>query len=162
LSKEASSAARQRPWGWWVGIGKMQYIIDGYNLLHQTDYESRDELIEVIVGFCGACNKNAKMVFDGHANEEVPSTRVHVIFAGDADAEIIRILEEVGTPSFYTLISSDRELKLVARQRKVKTINSEDFDFSIPEKMGGEEKEVCFINDEEIEKQLKEFNNFKS
>lgn len=141
----------------------MQYIIDGYNLLHQTDYETRDELIESIVSFCGACNKNAKMVFDGHANEEHPSTRVHVIFAGDADAEIIRILEEVGTPSFYTLISSDRELKLVARQKKVKTVNSEDFDFSIPDKPDDdEEKEVCFLSDEEVEKQLKEFNNFKS
>jgi predicted RNA-binding protein with PIN domain len=140
----------------------MQYIIDGYNLLHQTDFEERDELIESIVNFCGVCNKNAKMVFDGHANEEHPSTRVHVIFAGDADAEIIRILEEVGTPSFYTLISSDKELKLVARKRKVKVVNSEDFDFSIPEKGATEEKEVCFMDDEDVEKQLKEFNNFKS
>lgn len=102
------------------------------------------------------------MVFDGHANEEHPSSRVHVIFGGDADAEIIRLLREVGTPSFYTLVSSDRELKLVARKRKIKVINSEDFDFSIPENQEGDGKEVCFLNDEDVEKQLKEFNNFKS
>lgn len=139
----------------------MQYIIDGYNLLHKTNFDSRETLIEALVKFCNACNKNAKIVFDGYTDEEHPSSRVHVIFPGDADAKIIQLLNEAGTPSFYTLVSSDNELRDVAKNKKIKAIKAEDFDFSVPDKQPSSNKPICFLSDDDIERQLKEFNNFK-
>lgn len=140
----------------------MQYIIDGYNLLHQTNFDSREDLITVLVKFCHACNKNAKIIFDGYAPEEFASTRVQIVFAGDADAEIIKLLNNAQTPSFYTLVSSDNELRGVAKQKKIKIIKVEDFDFSVPSRQPNHDETTCFLNDDEINKQLKEFNYFKS
>ncbi|KKR07919.1 MAG: hypothetical protein UT32_C0005G0018 [Parcubacteria group bacterium GW2011_GWC2_39_14] len=140
----------------------MQYIIDGYNLLHKTNLESRDELIKKISDFCHSCNKNAKVVFDGDGDAEFASTRVQVVFAGDADAEIIRLLNEAQTPTFYTLVSSDNELREVAKRKKIKIIKAEDFDFSAPDKQSVRDKPTCYLNDDEIKKQLKEFNYFKN
>ncbi len=140
----------------------MQYIIDGYNLLHQTKFDSRDQMIEALARFCHSCNKTAKIVFDGLANPEFVSTRVQVVYAGDADNEIIRLIETSVTPSFYTLVTSDRELQLVAKQKKINTIKAEDFDFTIPEKQKNDDKPLCFMSDDDIERQLKEFNYFKT
>jgi len=140
----------------------MQYIIDGYNLLHQTNFDSREEMVEALARFCEACNKTAKIIFDGLANPEFVSTRVQVVYAGNADAEIKRLLEEAATPTFYTLVSSDRELQVIAKQKKINIIKAEEFDFSIPEKQKADDKPVCFLNDDEVERQLKEFNYFKN
>ncbi|KKQ80032.1 MAG: hypothetical protein UT02_C0017G0015 [Parcubacteria group bacterium GW2011_GWC2_38_7] len=140
----------------------MQYIIDGYNLLHKTSLDTRDELVKGIADFCHSCNKNAKVVFDGDGDVEFASTRVQVVFAGDADAEIIRLLENAQTSTFYTLVSSDNELRDLAKKRKIKNIKAEDFDFTTPEKHSSSDKPTCFLNDDEVQKQLKEFNYFKS
>jgi len=140
---------------------KMQYIIDGYNLLHKTNFESREGMIDALVRFCHVCNKNAKIVFDGYAPEEFASTRVQVVFAGDADVEIIKLLNEAQTPTFYTLVSSDNELREVAKRKKIKIIKAEEFDLSLPDKSLNADKPTCYLNDDEIKKQLKEFNNFK-
>lgn len=140
----------------------MQYIIDGYNLLYKTDFETREQLIEAIAKFCKLNNKTAKIVFDGDGEEEFVSTRVEVIYAGDADIAIVRLLAEAQTPSFYTLVSSDNDLIAEAKCRKIAVVKSEDFDYTIqPQKQEGD-KEVCYLSDDEVEKQLKEFNYFKS
>ncbi len=141
----------------------MQYIIDGYNLLHQTDFETRDQLVEALAHFCKANNKTAKIVFDGYADDVCASSRIDLVFAGDADLKIIQLLAEAKTPSFYTLVSSDRELALEGRSNKIEVIKSEDFDFSIKNKEGdSKDKELCFLSDDEVDKQLEEFNHFKS
>ena len=144
------------------GFFEMPYIIDGYNLLHQTNFSDRDQLIAQLVKFCQANNKTAQVVFDGLANPEFVSTRVQVIFAGDADEYISRLLREARNPNFYTLVSSDRELQQVARENRIEFIKVQDFDFTVTPKKKTDDKPVCFLSDDDIEKQLKEFNYFKN
>lgn len=140
----------------------MQYIIDGYNLLYQTEFETRDELIEAISKYCHANNKTAKIFFDGDGDAEFYSTRVEVLFVGDADLAIVRALAEAQTPSFYTLVSSDKEIAVEARVRKINVVRSEDFDLTIHESVKDNEKPKCFLSDDDVDQQLKEFNYFKS
>lgn len=141
----------------------MQYIIDGYNLLYQTDLSNREELIKKLVKFCHASHNTAKIIFDGLATPEFYSTRVQVVYAGNADHEIEKVIQEAKTPSFYTLVTSDKELVFLARQKGIKNIKVEDFNFDVNEEISEQDdKPTCFLSDEEVNRQLKEFNYFKT
>lgn len=139
------------------------YLIDGYNLLYSTDFDSREELIDALDKFCVYRKKTVKIIFDGHSPENLNTNLVQVEFTGDADAGIAEIIDKCDNPSYYTLITSDKELKYIARQKQVKVIRSDEFNFDVPEpiKVDEDDSEDFFMTDSEVEEQLKEFGHFK-
>jgi len=141
----------------------MLYLIDGYNLFHQTMFDTKDEMIWALDAFCENRNKRAIVVFDGYCSEVLDTKFVQVVFKGDADMGIIDIMNEREASSLI-LVTSDREILSEARKRKVNYIKSEDFNFqnNAPQNYteSGEEENV-FLSDNDVEDQLKEFNNFK-
>jgi len=139
------------------------YLIDGYNLFYQKDFANRDELVGALTDFCDYKGKKAHIVFDGYSPEDLSTISVQVEFAGDADARIAEIVKMCHTPSYYVLISSDRELLNLAKQKGIKFKKSEDFDFLRPRPIETEpgEEPNPLLTDKEVEEQLEEFENFK-
>ncbi|OGF31761.1 hypothetical protein A2533_01675 [Candidatus Falkowbacteria bacterium RIFOXYD2_FULL_35_9] len=139
------------------------YLIDGYNLLYQTDFETREQLISELNKFCRGKNKQARIVFDGLSPEDLSSDIIDVIFATNADAEIESLVNQVENPNQYILISSDKDLIFVANQKSVKSIKSEQFAVFMQEKdfIESGEEEYPELTDEQVASQLKEFNSFK-
>lgn len=135
------------------------YLIDGYNLLYETNLETREELIEKINRFCSFYNKKALIIFDGYAPEDFSTNRVEVRFVGDADAEIKQIVTQRENPSQYTLVTLDKDLIYCAHQSKVEVIKSNQFNYLIPhaELMSREEDADLVLSDEQAKKQLEEF-----
>ncbi len=139
------------------------YLIDGYNLLYSTDIETKEELISTLNKYFIYRKKTARVVFDGFDDFDLSTNSVQVEYAGDADERIAEILKECDNPSYYVLVTSDKELRFIARQKKVKIIRSEEFNFLMPTVKAvesGEETDF-FLTDSEVQAQLKEFNNFK-
>jgi|GEM_PF-1257823 len=140
------------------------YLIDGYNLFHNTEFENQSELILALDKYADRFNKKIKIVFDGFCPNDLSTYSVNVEFAGNADERIMEILEHSTDPGQYVIITSDREIMNFAKSKHCQVIKSENFDFSISdfssEKSLGESENV-FLSDEEVRRQLKEFNGFK-
>ena len=130
------------------------YLIDGYNLLYSTDFDTREELITAVNKFCDYRKKRAKIVFDGYSNDDLNTEFVQVDFGGDADKFIAEIIETCDNPSYYVLVTSDREILYLARQKKMQTIKSGEFNLSVPETITVESDESpdFFMTDSEVEK----------
>ena len=162
------------------------YLIDGYNLLHQTDFSEKEDMINALDKFCRARHKDATIVFDGRCPYNLSTDFVQVIFTGDADAGIAEIIEKCDNrrdwyrctdnctdstdyenegrnpASKYILVSSDKELRYLARQKRIETIRAEEFDFFVSKiKSSGDEKGRGFLTESEAREQLREFNNFE-
>jgi len=138
------------------------YLIDGYNLLYQTDFSEKESLIAAIDRFCRAKHKDAIIVFDGHCPSNLNTDFVQVVFTGDADAGIAQIIAKCDNPSNYVLVSSDKELRSLARRQGVETIRAEEFNFNARKHASGAaEKPRNFLTDSEAAEQLRELNYFK-
>ncbi len=133
-------------------------LIDGYNLLYQTDFETNQELIAALAKYCQAYNKKAVIFFDGYSNNDLSVSRVEVNFTGDADKGLIDFIMENNRPGDI-LISSDREIRRKAREKNLRMIKSEDFNFTVPkeEEAGPEEDPNLELSDQEMAEQMKEF-----
>jgi hypothetical protein len=141
------------------------YLIDGYNLLYQSDFVHRDDLIDQLARFCRREHKSAHIVFDGYSPTDLSSSVLRVTFAGDADAEIIKIIRETANPNEWKLVSDDKELIFAAQKRGVEVWSVERFLYLL----AGEaatyplEKDVnAGLSDDEAEEALLEFNNFQT
>ncbi|HCC23642.1 TPA: hypothetical protein DF272_05735 [Candidatus Falkowbacteria bacterium] len=140
------------------------YLIDGYNLLYQTDFETRDELMAGVGDFCRRKNKRAKIVFDGYSPEDLSNEVLEIVFVGDADAELESLIKHVENPNNFVLVSSDKELIFYAQKKGVLVVRSEHFatimkaedSIEMPEKA-----DEVNLSDAEVKKQLEELNNFK-
>jgi len=134
------------------------YLIDGYNLLYETNLETREELIEKINKFCSFYQKRALIVFDGYAPEDFSTQRVEIRFVGDADEEIKQIVKK-GNPSQYTLVTLDKDLIYWAHQSKVEVIKSNQFNYLIPnlDIASKEEDPSLSLNEEQAKKELENF-----
>ena len=134
------------------------YLIDGYNLLYQTNIETREELLDSLGIFLRNVNKTGLVIFDGYAPEDLSSAILEVEFVGDADLEIIKIMQKNKNPNSLILVSSDKELIYEANQNKIKVIKSEHFVFLTPqEDMTAEASEKPEPGGET----LADYNNFK-
>ena len=138
------------------------YLIDGYNLFYQTDFSEKEDLINALDKFCRTRHKDATIVFDGRCPYDLNTDFVQVIFTGDADEGIAEVLAKCNNPSQLVLVSSDKELRYLARQKRIETIRAEEFDFSVGKtKLSGDEKGRGFLTESEAREQLREFNNFE-
>jgi len=140
----------------------MLYLIDGHNLFFQQDFATQRDLVLAISRFCTAKGNRAQVVFDGYANEADSTNFVEVEYAGNADARLIKLMHELELGS-AVLVSSDRELQGVARLRKFKVVNAEDFSLTSTYRKNNDPGEDVHLKltDKEVEDTLKEFNNFK-
>ena len=142
------------------------YLIDGYNLLYQTDFEHPSDLIAQVTLLCRAKNKRALIIFDGFSPEELSSAYVEVRFSGDADEEITNLIKQNNNPTEITLVSSDNDLLDAARQKRIHMLKSEQFcyllnvDFNA--KDAPEKPSTKFMTDKQVEEELQSYNYFKS
>jgi hypothetical protein len=138
------------------------YLIDGYNLLHAQQFDNKEGLINGVNEFCEYRKKRALIVFDGYCRDDMNTDLVQVTFLGDADEGIVDIMDR-NEASSLILVTSDREILIEARKKKISCIKSEDFNLSVAKASDPEpgEDSNFFMSDREAEEQLKEFNNFK-
>lgn len=122
----------------------MPYIIDGNNLIGSSpdisleDSNSRKEIVAIVKKFQKKKNSKIIVVFDGEpdnfTSEENPTEKIVIKYPpiGDsADDEIKRILEGYTYFRDVILVTSDRELKNVAKKKGVKVINSIEFYYEL-------------------------------
>jgi len=122
----------------------MPYIIDGNNLIGCSpdisldNSNSRTEIVSIVKKF--QTNKKSKIiiVFDGEpdtfSNEENPSEKIVVKYPpiGDsADDEIKRILDSYTYFRDVVLVTSDRELKDIAKKKGARVVNSIEFYYEL-------------------------------
>lgn len=133
------------------------YLIDGYNLLYETDLETRDELVEKINRFCCFYHKNALIVFDGYSPEDFSTPRVAVRFVGDADHEIKQIMKAAGNPNQYVLVTMDQDLIYWARQSRIEVMKSNQFNFLIPKTESNETEDDPYfaLNEEQAREEMR-------
>ncbi len=122
----------------------MPYIIDGNNLIGCSpdisleDSNSRSEIIGIVKKFQKKKNSKVIVVFDGEpdtfSNEENPTEKIVIRYPpiGDsADDEIKRILEGYTYFRDVVLVTSDRELKDVAKKKGARVVNSIEFYYEL-------------------------------
>ena len=141
------------------------YLIDGYNLLYQSDFVHREDLIDRVARFCRREHKVAHIIFDGYAPADLSSSVLRVTFAGDADAEIVKTIRETDNPNKWKLVSDDKELIFAAQKRGVEVWSVERFLYLLASEAATYplEKDVnAGLSDDEAEEALLEFNNFQT
>lgn len=122
--------------------GRMPYIIDGNNLLGcaqdicPEEPESREKLIELVGQYQTRKNCSITLVFDGHPSGGVRvqelSPKYTVLYphvGNSADHEIKEIMEGLHYFRDVTLVTSDGELRRLARQNGARLMNSQEFYF---------------------------------
>ncbi|MCD4831575.1 MAG: NYN domain-containing protein [Anaerohalosphaeraceae bacterium] len=116
-------------------------LIDGYNLLRAVqncsdEFSAIDDVLlcAVISEYLRRTKKKGVIVFDGIGPPD--KTALHsignpkVIFSGrrfEADDIIEDMIGEHSAPKRLVVVSTDRRIKVAAKKRKAKAINSLDF-----------------------------------
>ncbi len=142
----------------------MHIIIDGYNLIRQSDSlrrlerlsleEGRSELIRRIAGYRRLRGHKMTVVFDGwmagSAEEErLREDGVHVVYSrrGETADEVIKRMARAERGSEIIVVSSDREVADSAVKAGGVAISSPEFE----ERMGEEEVKRMLCSDETLE-----------
>lgn len=149
------------------------YLIDGHNLIGQIPDISLDDpndeaiLVERLLRFTARTRKRCVVVFDYGlpAGTSRMSTRaVQVVFASQrssADRVMIERIGKIKDPVNWTIVTSDNEVKAVARSRKMTVITSYEFArlMASPPKPDIDVGEAAHINitPEEVDEWLKVF-----
>jgi len=136
------------------------YLIDGYNLLYQSSYTEAPELVNALDKFCEYYGKRALVIFDGHSKDDLSTNSVQVEYHDNADDYLAEYMDE--HHGGLTLVSSDNEVIASAHRNKVAVVKSDAFDFTIPDEFedAGDKGNVS-LSDDEVDGQLREFNNFR-
>lgn len=122
----------------------MPYIIDGNNLIGCSpdisleDKEAREKLLHIVRNFQENRNNNVILFFDGEPANGLHREEVNQKFSiryprfgGSADEEIRELLESYHDYRDVILVSSDRELKTIAKKKGAKIVNSIEFYFRL-------------------------------
>lgn len=150
----------------------MPYLIDGHNLIQALPNISLDDphdeakLVAVLRGFMIGHGKKCTVIFDRGlpgGTSKLSCSRVKVVFAStgqEADSRIINQIRNLPNPSSWTLVSSDRHIRAVAKQQKMKLFHSREFAQLLElQKRDSEKKERCnsSISDSELQDWLQIF-----
>ncbi|MEN8153107.1 MAG: NYN domain-containing protein [Acidobacteriota bacterium] len=122
----------------------MPYIIDGNNLIGSSpdisldDAESRKKIVGLVKKFQLKKNNKVVVVFDGEPDEFTggndSSDKLVIIypkFGSSADDEIKKILNSYNYFRDVVLVTSDRELKDIARKKGARIVNSIEFYYEL-------------------------------
>ncbi len=102
-------------------------IIDGYNLLYQSDFEKREDLIWAVDNYLRRSHKSGLIIFDGFSPEDLSTPLLEVRFAGNADDEIKFEIDACQNPNSYSLVTDDKDILYYARQKNIQTIKCHNF-----------------------------------
>ena len=118
----------------------MPYLIDGHNLIGQLpdiDLADPDDEVKLVLklrSFAARISKKVTVVFDhgipAGVEKGLSTHSVTVRFASrksSADNVIKQVIRNLKNPSGWILVSSDRDVRDLASQRKMKIITSHDF-----------------------------------
>jgi len=86
------------------------YLFDGFNLLHQGDFGSPDELRDLLASWVAAKGARGVLVFDGHGRDEERGP-LSVRWAPDADSLIERLAAENRRSEQVAVVSSDEAVR---------------------------------------------------
>lgn len=122
----------------------MPYIIDGNNViggspdLVQSEGGSRQKMIDMVVQFQKQRKNSVILVFDGaRGDEQVPTGadgRFSVLFPQEgesADDLIVRLMNEYTNCRDVVLVSSDKKLKDLAKEKGGRTLNAIEFYYDL-------------------------------
>jgi predicted RNA-binding protein with PIN domain len=149
------------------------YLIDGHNLIGYLPDISLDDpndealLVQKLAGVMARLNKRCVGVFDyglPGGSSRMSTYAVQVVFASQrttADKVIIARIGKIRDPINWTVVTSDREVRAIARGRNMTVMTSAEFaDFMQappkPEVDAGEAAHVS-LSAEEVDEWLKLF-----
>jgi predicted RNA-binding protein with PIN domain len=106
----------------------LHYILDGYNVIRQSDFLSRGKLEDsraALISFlrdrkpCGSINNKITVVFDGKDDVFYRQDKgaIEVVFARgeSADERIKRMVEDLPNPKQAVVVSDDKDIFLFIR-----------------------------------------------
>ena len=117
----------------------MVYMIDGHNLIGKLTDISLDDpndealLVQKLAGFAARTGKKCVVVFDHGlpgGSSRMSSRSVQVVFASGrstADRVMMERIKKIPDPINWTVVSSDRDVMLMARSYRMNTLHSEEF-----------------------------------
>lgn len=119
----------------------MHYLIDGHNLIAQipdiqlSDADDEARLVARLRRWMTAGRKRRLTVFfdrglPGGRDPQLSGGSLTVVFASrgrDADSLLIRRIRKVRNPPEYTLVTSDRAIRNVAKERGMPAVDSQTF-----------------------------------
>jgi predicted RNA-binding protein with PIN domain len=86
------------------------YLFDGFNLLHQGEFGSPDELRDLLASWVAGKGARGVLVFDGHGRDEEHGP-LSVRWAPDADTLIERLAAENRRNEQVAVVSSDEAVR---------------------------------------------------
>ncbi|HJQ69887.1 MAG TPA: NYN domain-containing protein [Blastocatellia bacterium] len=145
----------------------MAFIVDGNNVMGQTPGWHRDKpaarrnLVQRLADFARKKKARVTVVFDGEPDRLMPDSSafrgIKVLYSdrgSDADARIRRLVENSPDPRGLVVVTSDRQLASLVRQRGAKVVRSGEFrrqmeeaEESGPAGENGEKLEVDDVNE---------------
>ena len=153
------------------------YLIDGHNLIGFVPDIALDDpndealLVQKLISFTARTKKQCVVVFDyglPGGTSRMSTRSVQVVFASqrsNADKVMIARIGKIKDPLNWTIVTSDREVKAIARGRNMSVLTSEEFAAlmeSPPEPVidVGESAHLN-ITAEEVDEWLKVFGDFE-
>jgi predicted RNA-binding protein with PIN domain len=155
----------------------MPYIIDGHNLIPKIPgislqtMDDEKQLIHILQIFCRQKRKKVEVYFDnapvgGQKTRRFGQVTAHFIRQGStADAAIRTHLRKLGRSAHnWTVVTSDREIIVSAREAHARVISSEDFaklitKNNIPNSISPETDENLSLNADAVDEWLQLFGN---
>lgn len=118
----------------------MQYIVDGHNLIGQCrsiDLGEPDDEAKLVAALhrwvLRQTGTSITVVFDGGVYghpQALDRAGVRTVFAyspQDADARLIRLIEHLGDPIKYRVVTNDRAVAAAAQDRGVQVVSATSF-----------------------------------
>ena len=137
----------------------LQYLLDGYNIIHQIPNLSleklevqRETLLKLISVYApqGSFKNKVTVVFDGQAGISYPAatTSTHVIFSRDesADDVIKRCVDESQNSKNMIVVTDDRSVQYAVRALGAKVMSVKDFLSKIKTVKSKATKETKYIS----------------
>jgi len=135
----------------------LQYVIDGYNLIHHPQFgrrapkaaDPRQALIALIwrEALTGSVKNAVCVVFDGYPDAASPACRqgdgARMLFSHEesADAVIMRLVENAPHAKTMVVVSDDRQIRIHAKAYGAKAVGVDEF-LGAPKAMKKDEAEA--------------------
>ena len=126
-----------------VGTMPLELIIDGYNLIRQSDSlsildaqnleQGREALLKRLAAYKKVRGHPITVVFDGWGGFEPVSTRtrhkgIEVVYTGKGETADEWIQRRVGGVQYGAVVTSDREIQHYAERAGLSAISSNEFE----------------------------------
>lgn len=144
----------------------LQFIIDGYNLVHKIPEVkgSSTPCSDLLTFICknkltGSFNNDVWIVFDGgRPPYQINNFQYKILFSGQesADDRIIKKVEQAKNKKQIIVVTDDRELRYRAKSLQAQTCSVDEFISKIKKKEKKEEvKDIKYSLQREITEELK-------